>query len=158
MPTTTGDRAIGRSTSALTRPMPGKRCRTIAIPQSTPKAVLSGTATIATSSVSFRACTASGFEIASQNGCRPCSNARQKMSATGATRITSRYTSDPKRIMRLAVIAHRPATHAADREKHREGDQEQQHRERRCALLVAAVQALEHVERRDFRLEWKIAR
>ena len=70
--------------------MPGIRCRTIASAQRTPKIVFSGTATTATSSVSFSACTASGFEIAAQNGWKPCSNARQKISPTGATRITAR--------------------------------------------------------------------
>ncbi len=55
-----------------------------------PKIVFSGTATSVISSVSFNACTASGFEIAAQNGCQPCSNARQKMRLTGATRITAR--------------------------------------------------------------------
>ena len=56
--------------------MPGIRWRTIASPQSTPKTVFSGTATIVISIVSFSACTAVGFEIADQNGPRPCSNAR----------------------------------------------------------------------------------
>ena len=42
-PTTIGDRASGRSTIALTSPLPGKRCRTIAIAQAMPKIVFAGT-------------------------------------------------------------------------------------------------------------------
>ena len=60
------------------------------MPHAMPKAVFSGTTTIVTITVSFSACTAYGFEIASQNGPSPCSNARQKMIDTGATRITAR--------------------------------------------------------------------
>src|SRR5665213_1876622 len=142
---------------ALTSPMPGNRCRTMARPQRIPNTVLSGTATIATSSVSFSACTAVGFEIAAQNGCKPCSNARQKMRHTGATRMITRYPSDPKRIRYLPIMAHRPTSQAADREQHRERDHEQQHGERRRTLLVAAVQALKGIERRDFGLERQIA-
>src|SRR6266550_1287549 len=83
--------------------MPGMRCRTIASAQRTPRIVLSGTATSAISSVSFRAWTANGLEIAAQNGCHPCSNARQKISATGATRITARYASEVTRIEYLGA-------------------------------------------------------
>ena len=55
-----------------------------------PKAVLAGRRSSVISSVSFSACTAFGFEIAAQNGCTPCSNARQKMSPTGAIRMIAR--------------------------------------------------------------------
>src|SRR3954447_9508235 len=129
------------------------RCRTIASAQRIPKIVLSGTATTATSRVSFSACTASGFETAAQNGCHPCSNARQKISPTGATRITARYASDVRRIPCLTVMASRPAAERADREEDTERDHEQQHRERSRAGRVVAVEPLEHVEGRDLGLE-----
>ena len=58
--------------------------------QRTPNAVFSGTEIAAISSVSLSACTAFAFEIADQNGCSPCSKARQKMSATGPIRMIAR--------------------------------------------------------------------
>src|SRR4051794_27942633 len=138
--------------------MPGMRCRTIASAQRTPKIVLSGTATSAISSVSFSAKTANGLEIAAQNGCHPCSNARQKIRATGATRITARYASDVTRIEYLAVMTGRPAAERADRKEDAERDHEQQQRERGCAGRVITVEPLEHVQRRDLRLEGQVPR
>src|SRR5215471_18922693 len=123
-----------------------------------PKAVLSGTTTSAISSVSFSACTAFGFDTASQNGPSPCSNARQKISATGATRMTPTYASDVKRTAYLPIMAHRPVPHGADHEEDAERDQEQEHRKSRGARRVAPVQVLEHVERRDLGLEREVAR
>src|SRR6266576_5767267 len=137
--------------------MPGMRWRTIASAQRTPKIVLSGTATAAISTVSFSANTANGLEIAAQNGCHPCSNARQKISTTGATRITARYASDVRRIPCLTVMPSRPAAEGADRKEDTERDHEQQHRERSRAGRVVAVEPLEHVEGRDLRLEGKVA-
>src|SRR4051794_27848308 len=138
--------------------MPGMRCRTIASAQRTPKIVLSGTATSAISSVSFSAKTANGLEIAAQNGCHPCSNARQKISPTGATRITARYASDVTRTEYLAVMTGGVASKGSDRQEHAERDREQQHRERGGARRVATVEALKHVEGRDLRLEGEVAR
>src|SRR3954466_9226332 len=108
------------------RPIPGTRWRTIAIAQSTPNAVFSGTATTVISSVSFSACTAVALLIAAQNGCQPCSNARQKMSDTGATRIAARYASENV----LTVMTCGPASETADPEEDRERDDEHQQRER----------------------------
>src|SRR5437868_3171574 len=156
-PSTTGESAIGRSTIAFTSPMPGMRCRTIASAQRTPKIVLSGTATSAISSVSFRAWTANGLEIAAQNGCHPCSNARQKISATGATRITARYASEVIRIEYLAIMAGRVAAERADSKQDTERDREQQHGERRRTWRVAAIEPLEHVQGCDLGLEWEVA-
>src|SRR5205807_6919935 len=138
--------------------MPGMRCRTIASAQRTPKIVLSGTATSAISSVSFRAWTANGLEIAAQNGCHPCSNARQKISATGATRITERYASEVTRIEYLAIMAGRVAAKGADRQEHTERDHEQQHRERSRAGRVVAREPLEQVQGCDLGLEGEGAR
>ena len=50
-PTTTGDSASGRSTRAFMTPLPGKRWRTIASAQMTPKIVFAGTAIAAISTV-----------------------------------------------------------------------------------------------------------
>jgi len=50
-PTTTGETANGRSTAALRSARPRKRWRTIASAASTPKIVLSGTATATITSV-----------------------------------------------------------------------------------------------------------
>src|SRR5207249_1883571 len=105
-------------------------------PQRMPNTVFSGTAASVTSTVSFSACTASGFEIARQKGPRPCSNARQKIRPTGAIRISARYASDPKRVTRLAVMTRRQPAQAADSEKDAERDDEHQHGERRGSLLV----------------------
>src|ERR1700752_2781674 len=105
--------------------MPGMRFRTIASPQRIPKIVFSGTATIATSIVSFSACTAIGFKIAAQNGRQPPSNARQKRSPTGGAGVTAREPSDPERTMRQAAMGSGPAAQAADREEHGERDDEQ---------------------------------
>src|SRR5437588_1190364 len=138
--------------------MPGMRCRTIASAQRTPKIVLSGTATSAISSVIFRAKRAKGLHIAAQNGCHPCSNARQKIRVTGATRITTRYASDVTRIEYLAIMAGRPAAERADRKQDAERDHEQQQRERGCAGRVITREPLEHVQRRDLGLEGQVAR
>src|SRR4051794_7818580 len=80
------------------------------------------------------------------------------MSPTGASRITARYPSEPKRTTYLAVIASGPAAQRADREEHGERDHEQQDGERRSALHVVAVDPLEDVERRDLCLEREVAR
>src|SRR6476469_294272 len=130
---------------AFTNPMPGMRCRTMASAQRMPKIVLSGTATSAISSVSFSANTANGLVIAAQNGCHPCSNARQKINPTGATRITTRYASEVMRIEYLTVMPSRPAAERTDRQQDTERDREQQHRKRGRAGRVAAVEPLEHV-------------
>src|SRR4051812_43266902 len=137
--------------------MPGTRCRTMAIPQRIPNAVLSGTVISVTTSVSLSACTAAGFEIAAQNGSRPCSNARQKMSAIGATRITARYASDPKRIVYLAIMARCPPPQAADAEEDAEGHDQHEQRKRGGALRIATRDPLRDVERRDLRLERQVA-
>src|SRR5436853_2701810 len=129
--------------------MPGRRWRTIATAQRIPKSVFSGTTTAVISSVNFSACTAFGFEIASQNGWSPCSNARQKMRATGAMRIAPRYASDPN----LTIMACGPAAHRADGQQEGERDHEHEHGERRRSRRVVAVDVLEHVQRRDLRLE-----
>jgi hypothetical protein len=70
-PTTTGDKASGRSTAALKIPDPGKRRRTIASAASTPKIVFAGTAIATRMSVTLRACTASGVVTACQAGQKP---------------------------------------------------------------------------------------
>src|SRR3954453_18772780 len=136
--------------------MPGTRCRTMAIPQRIPNAVLSGTVISVTTRVSLSACTAAGFEIAAQNGSSPCSNARQKMSTIGATRMTARYASEPKRIVYLAIMARRPPPQAADPEQHAERDDQHEERESRSTLRIAARDALGDVERRALRLQRRI--
>src|SRR4051794_3404316 len=80
------------------------------------------------------------------------------MSPTGASRISARYESEPKRTTYLAVIAGGPASKSADAEQHGERDHEQQNGEGRGALDVVARDPLEHVERRDLRLEREVAR
>src|ERR1700704_5362581 len=109
--------------------MPGNRCRTIASAQRTPNTVFSGTAASVTSTVSFSAWTAVGFEIACQKGTTPCSNARQKIKPTGAIRISARYASDPVRTTRLAVMTRGPTAQAADSEEDAERDHEHEHGE-----------------------------
>src|ERR1700741_1058456 len=71
------------------------------------------------------------------------------MSDTGAMRIAARYDSDPY----LAIMAHRPAAHAADRDEDGERDREHEHGERRRSGRVVAVDVLEDVQRRDLGLE-----
>src|SRR5579884_3321518 len=122
--------------------MPGRRRRTIAIAQRIPNAVFSGTVIAVTSAVSFSAATAVGLETADQNGCQPCSNARQKMSATGATSSAPRYVSE----LSLTIMARRPPPETADAEQHGERRDEHQQRETGRAAVVAGVEVLEDVE------------
>ena len=75
-PTTTGEIANGRSISASSSRLPGKRPRTSAIAASTPKMALSGTVMAATSSVRNSAWIAAGVVIDSQNAPSPFSNVR----------------------------------------------------------------------------------
>src|SRR5438045_8763481 len=103
--------------------MPGRRWRTIATAQRIPKSVFSGTTTAAISSVNFSACTAFGFEIASQNGWSPGSNARQKTRATGAMRSAPRYARGPN----VALLECGLAAHGPDAPHQGEADHERAH-------------------------------
>src|SRR6478672_523949 len=60
-PTTTGESASGRSTTALKSPAPGKRYRTIDSAARMPKIVLAGPAIAVRIRVPFSACTASDW-------------------------------------------------------------------------------------------------
>ena len=82
-PTTTGERARGRSMSVLSRVRPGTRRRTMSSAASTPKIVFRGTTINVIWVVSQSAWTADGLEMASQKAWRPPSKARQKTMATG---------------------------------------------------------------------------
>ena len=62
--------------NAFRMPLPRKRRRTIASPQSTPKTVLRGTAMAAAISVILKACTVRGSDRACQTGSRPFWNVR----------------------------------------------------------------------------------
>ena len=57
-------------------PCPGNACARSPGRRSTPKTVFAGTAMAAMISVSLKACSVSGVEIASQAGPKPCSNVR----------------------------------------------------------------------------------
>ena len=70
-PTTTGETANGRSTSAFRSAFPGMLERTIMSAKTIPKTVFRGTAISATLSVSSRAATASGWVIAFHTGPMP---------------------------------------------------------------------------------------
>ena len=85
---TTGEMASGMSTRASSSQAPGKRWRAKMMETPTPKIVLSGTATRATSSVSQSACRASGALMASHAAPSPCWKARKNTVPTG--RRTSR--------------------------------------------------------------------
>ena len=74
---------------ALSRPLPGKRRRTIASAQTTPKTVFTGTAIAVMRSVSLKAWIVSGAESASQ-AAPTSSKVRQKTITSGATRIVAR--------------------------------------------------------------------
>ncbi len=87
-PTTIGESASGRSTSTLTRFLPGNRCRTIAIAQTIPKIVFAGTAMAVMISVTISACFAAGVVTASHAPERPFSNALRKTRPTGAATRT----------------------------------------------------------------------
>src|SRR3954449_12815822 len=56
----------------------------------------------------------------------------------------------------LAVMARNPAADPANSEQDGERDDEEKHGERRSALGIAAIQALEDVERRDLGLERQV--
>ena len=76
--------------NALSRPLPGKRLRTIASAQTIPKTVFTGTAIAVMISVSLKALIVSGVVSASQAGAKPSSNVRQKTITSGPTRMTAR--------------------------------------------------------------------
>ena len=75
-PTTTGDRASGRSMSALTKERAGTRRRTRMRAARTPKIVFSGTTMTVMSTVSHSACTACGAGDRRPDRPKPCSKAR----------------------------------------------------------------------------------
>ena len=75
---------------ALISGRPGTRRRTRISAATTPKIAFSGTAMAVMMSVSWRACRASGVVTASHAAPIPSSNAFQKTSASGATRMTAR--------------------------------------------------------------------
>ena len=75
-PTTMGETANGRSSSASKMRLPGKRPRTSAIAANTPKIALSGTAMSVTWIVSQNAEIAAGVVIESMTGWMPCSKVR----------------------------------------------------------------------------------
>src|SRR5207244_10478704 len=128
-PTTTGESASGRSTTAFTSPLPGNRRRTIASASVTPKTVFAGTAISVIRTVSQKAWRASCVVTACQAGENPCSKVRQKTRPTGARRSTARYERPTKRSAYLAnVVPPGPAAHGADQEQHAERDREQEHR------------------------------
>ena len=77
-PTTTGERARGRSMRALTNERPGTRRRTRMSAAATPKTALRGTAIAVIRIVSHRACSASGLVTASQNVAKPSSKVRYR--------------------------------------------------------------------------------
>src|SRR5580765_7745859 len=133
-------------------PLPGKRWRTIASAQTMPNTVFSGTAIAAIFSVSQNACFASGVVTESHAGPTPCSNARQKTSPTGMSRIAARYRSTPTRRLILAIMPRRPAAERADQEQGRERDQEQDERERGRAGSVVRLETPEDVDGRHLGL------
>ena len=75
-PTTIGDTAKGRSTTAWTRPRPGTRQRTRAIAVTTPKTTLSGTTIATMVSERLSAAIAAGVRIEATNSPMPGSNVR----------------------------------------------------------------------------------
>src|SRR3954470_12557545 len=130
-PTTTGESASGRSMNALSRPLPGKSRRTIAIAHTIPKTVFTGTAIRVMISVSLKAWSVSGELSASHAGWSPSSNVRQKTSARGATRMPTRYpTAVSRRAYLRMVVPRRVVADDADRQEHAERDHEQDDRHR----------------------------
>src|SRR5918995_7361875 len=99
--------------------------------QRTPKTVFSGTAIAAISTLSQRACSASGVVTEAQAWPTPFSSARQKTSATGNASSAARYPSAAIRRAYLPIVPRRPAADAADREQHDERDAEQDDRDGR---------------------------
>ena len=76
--------------NAFSSPFPGKERRTMASAHTTPKTVFTGTAIAVMIRVSLNAWTVSGAESACHAGEKPCSDVRQKTSASGPTKIATR--------------------------------------------------------------------
>ena len=87
---TTGEMANGRSMTASSSRRPGNRWRTSTTAQAIPNTVLRGTAMPAISSVSQKACSASGVVTACHTGAIPSPKARQMTAPTGTSRIMAR--------------------------------------------------------------------
>src|SRR4051794_1933122 len=157
-PTITGETAIGRSTSALSAPTPGKRWRTIRSAQRIPNTVFSGTAIDATRSVSLSACSASGFVTSCQGGPKPRENVRSATSATGRSSSTAREASATERSETLAImLCHQPAQ-PADAEKHAERDPEQHERHGRRTGRIVVLHLPEDVDGSRLGLEGDVPR
>src|SRR5215207_4345814 len=138
-------------------PFPGKRWRTIASAQITPKTVFAGTAIAAISSVRRRACFAAGVVTASQAGPIPCSKVRQKTSPTGAASTTNRYESPRNRKDHLdTVVPRRPAPERSDPEQHGERDDQDKDGHSGRAGRVAALDPPEDEHRCDLGLEGQV--
>ena len=75
---------------ALRSHLPGNLRRTMAIAQTMPNTVFTGTAIAVMINVSLKAWIVSGVVSASHAGANPSSNVRQKTIASGPTRITVR--------------------------------------------------------------------
>src|SRR5258707_6119581 len=151
--------ASGRSTIALTRPAAGKRRRTIASAQTTPKIAFSGTAITAMISVSLNACTVLGSLSVFQSVPAPLSNARTQTIVSGPSRTASRYPSARNRRTYLRTLVPRcEEAQAADREQQREGDEEHHHGDGGRARLVAALDVQEDEHGGDLGLERRVAR
>ncbi len=89
-PTTIGETAKGRSTTACSTPRPRKRPRTRASAVTTPKTTLSGTTIATMSSERLRAEIAAGVLMDARKVPRPGSKARQRMTPIGTATRTKR--------------------------------------------------------------------
>src|SRR5215210_7791874 len=157
-PTTTGETASGRSRSVFRSALPRKLWRTSTIAQMTPNTVFATTATAATSRVSHRACSAEGRVTASKTVPRPSSKVRAKTMPTGKASRRARYPNASVRRVNLAIMTGPPAIEQAHGEKNEQGDGEQQHRDRRGARGVVALDLPEDVDRSDLGFERYVAR
>ena len=89
-PTTMGDTANGRSTTAWSSPRPRNRPRTSARAVATPKTTLTGTMMATMSSDRLSADWAAGVEIEAMNSERPGEKVRQRMTPIGTPSRTKR--------------------------------------------------------------------
>src|SRR5207248_7271809 len=147
-PTTTGDTARGRSTSAPSTRRPGNRWRTSRTAVPTPNTVFAATAHSATTTVTRNACSASGVDSDPMNGPRPWPKVRHSTSPTGRTSRNSRYARATTRRDHLAT-PRPPAVRQVEREQQHQGDHEQDRRHRGGAGPVVALDLPGDVDRRD---------
>src|SRR5262249_51019609 len=145
------------------RPLPGNRRRTITSAQTIPKTVLIGTAIAVMRSVSLKAWMVSGSVSASHAGAKPCSNVRQKTTASGPTRITMRYTSATDRNPSLrrcglrTLVPRREVADCPDREQEDEREREEHDGDACRRRRVPALDAAEHIDGGHLRLEGEVA-